>query len=461
MENSLDPQTAAMVDSTMTNGAPAELPVLSDQAQNLSIMAEPLTDASMLPVLPQTQSISADEIALYDRQIRLWGVKAQELIRNANILLIGMKALGNEIAKNLVLAGIGSLTILDHENVIEEDLGSQFLITEDDVGKNRAEAAAVELRKMNPRVNILVDRESIMTKMQSIMTTMPEYFGAFQIVISTGQPFEMASNINMSCRMCNVKFYAADVHGMYGYVFSDLIVHQFLVDRDIQGNIPTKAGITETSTRMVIGVEAKKENNKMKESVTKQETYCPMLLANSSPLPQEATKSRRTKLRVPPLVSCLRGLFEFQKRTGGRSPGASHEDLVVFTQFTNEKHMELQLPPETLTSTVFRSFLQNVGTEIPPTAAYLGGQVAQDVINVLGQREQPLQNFLLFDGEEFKSPIYSMQPMFDPTLAMPMDDVTSNGVLQQATSNGNGFMTNGVGPDTATNNVHTQPQLQA
>jgi ubiquitin-like 1-activating enzyme E1 A len=80
--------------------------------------------------------VTADEIALYDRQIRLWGVKAQEKIRTANILLVSIKALANEIAKNLVLAGIGSITLADHENVSEDDLGAQFFISDADVGKN-------------------------------------------------------------------------------------------------------------------------------------------------------------------------------------------------------------------------------------------------------------------------------------------------------------------------------------
>ena len=57
-------------------------------------------------------------------------------IRTAKILLVSMKALANEIAKNLVLAGIGSLTVIDHETVTEEDLFAQFLVTEEDVGKN-------------------------------------------------------------------------------------------------------------------------------------------------------------------------------------------------------------------------------------------------------------------------------------------------------------------------------------
>jgi molybdopterin/thiamine biosynthesis adenylyltransferase len=57
-------------------------------------------------------------------------------MRTANILIIGMRALANEVAKNLVLAGIGSLTILDSEDVVEDDLGAQFFISEEDVGIN-------------------------------------------------------------------------------------------------------------------------------------------------------------------------------------------------------------------------------------------------------------------------------------------------------------------------------------
>lgn len=79
--------------------------------------------------------LSSDEMALYDRQIRLWGAQAQERIRSAHILLVSLRALGTEIAKNLTLAGISSLTIVDDEPVTEEDLGSQFFVREEDVGK--------------------------------------------------------------------------------------------------------------------------------------------------------------------------------------------------------------------------------------------------------------------------------------------------------------------------------------
>jgi ubiquitin-like 1-activating enzyme E1 A len=83
-----------------------------------------------------TEELSADEIALYDRQLRLWGMEAQNRMRKAHVLLITIKALGNEIAKNLVLAGIGSLTIMDSNVVTEADAESQFFITGEDIGKN-------------------------------------------------------------------------------------------------------------------------------------------------------------------------------------------------------------------------------------------------------------------------------------------------------------------------------------
>lgn len=57
-------------------------------------------------------------------------------LRTSNILLINIKALANEIAKNLVLAGIGSLTIIDSEVVRDDDLGSQFFVSEEQIGLN-------------------------------------------------------------------------------------------------------------------------------------------------------------------------------------------------------------------------------------------------------------------------------------------------------------------------------------
>ena len=73
--------------------------------------------------------------------------------------------------------------------------------------------------------------------------------------------------------------------------------------------------------------------------------------------------------------------------------------------------------------------------------AALGGILAQDIINVLGKREQPIQNMILFDGEEYQAPMYALHPIFNDGMdalvaaqpmagiAMPMDGAMNGGVV--------------------------------
>lgn len=77
-----------------------------------------------------------------------------------------------------------------------------------------------------------------------------------------------------------------------------------------------------------------------------------------------------------------------------------------------QKLKELQIPQEALRADFLRSFIQNIGSELVPTAALVGGRLAEDAINVIGKREQPLQNMALFDGENFQGPIYALHPIF-------------------------------------------------
>ena len=46
--------------------------------------------------------------------------------------------LGLEVAKNIILGGVKSVTLHDEENAEIIDLSSQFYLNEEDVGKNRA-----------------------------------------------------------------------------------------------------------------------------------------------------------------------------------------------------------------------------------------------------------------------------------------------------------------------------------
>lgn len=201
---------------------------------------------------------------------------------------------------------------------------------------------------------------------------------------------------------------------MYGFAFADLIEHDFVIER-AKSNIPTQLGSKESNTRLIVSASTKKEaDGKVIELVTKRETYSPLILANSSPLPDNVITNRRRKMQVTPLLTCLRALWDFQKLSvdGATLPAHTLSDLQLFTTLATEKHRELQLPPETLRAEFLRSFLQNINSEISPVAAFLGGSLSQDVINVLGAREQPLQNFLLLDAETGVAPVYGIHPFF-------------------------------------------------
>ena len=51
-------------------------------------------------------------------------------------MLVGLTGLGNEVCKNILLAGVHHLTLLDHTTLTKEDVENQFLSEKSEVGKN-------------------------------------------------------------------------------------------------------------------------------------------------------------------------------------------------------------------------------------------------------------------------------------------------------------------------------------
>lgn len=104
--------------------------------------------ASTAPAIGQPSSKEKK----YDRQLRLWGANGQNRLEAAHIALFGATATGCEVLKNLILPSVGQFTIIDDKLVEETDLGSNFFLTGDSVGKPRAERAATTLAELNPDV---------------------------------------------------------------------------------------------------------------------------------------------------------------------------------------------------------------------------------------------------------------------------------------------------------------------
>lgn len=101
----------------------------------------------------------------YDRQLRLWAASGQQALEDSRVLLInndgpwsakdsGVAGVaGVETLKNLVLPGIGGFTIVDPAVVTEADLGVNFFLEEESLGKSRAEETCRWLKELNPDVD--------------------------------------------------------------------------------------------------------------------------------------------------------------------------------------------------------------------------------------------------------------------------------------------------------------------
>lgn len=58
---------------------------------------------------------------------RIWGEQGQAALEKASICLLNCGPTGSEALKNLVLGGIGSITVIDGSKVEIHDLGNNFM----------------------------------------------------------------------------------------------------------------------------------------------------------------------------------------------------------------------------------------------------------------------------------------------------------------------------------------------
>ena len=180
------------------------------------------------------------EAELYDRQIRLWGLENQKRfafhnfvflncfqcwnysrLRSSKILIAGINGLGAEIGKNIILAGVKSVMFLDHRNVSQLDFTSNFFVPRDHLGQNRAEASRTRAQALNPMVDVQFDIGVLGEKAE-------EFFKQFDVVVILEATVAEQIRIDNICRSNNIKFYATDLWGMFGFSFVDLQEHEYV-----------------------------------------------------------------------------------------------------------------------------------------------------------------------------------------------------------------------------------------
>lgn len=163
-------------------------------------------------MIPENPEKEIDEF-LYSRQLYVLGTEAMKKITSSNVLIVGLLGLGVEIAKNVALAGVKSITIYDPAPTTIQDLSSQFFLRESDIGIPRDQATAPRLAELNQYVPIHVLKEDLLAE---------KTLEKFSVIVLTNTDIETQLNINKYTHASGKGFIAADTRGLFGNVFVDL-----------------------------------------------------------------------------------------------------------------------------------------------------------------------------------------------------------------------------------------------
>ena len=158
----------------------------------------------------------------YSRQIGTYGLGTQIKIMQMKIFIYGMRGVGIETAKNLVLAGPNSITIFDPNPSKINDLSSNYFLNEDDVNNNRRrdEASLPHLLELNPYVNLsIMDGDDIMIDIEKKSKDLKLKYNL--VVITEFLPKKTLVQIDEFCRNQNIGFILSFEFGIYGFVFVD------------------------------------------------------------------------------------------------------------------------------------------------------------------------------------------------------------------------------------------------
>ena len=101
-----------------------------------------------------------DQVSRYARHLILpeVGGAGQRKLLNSKVLLLGAGGLGSPAALYLAAAGVGTLGIVDFDEVDASNLQRQILHGTDDVGKPKTQSAAETLKSINPDVQVIQHR---------------------------------------------------------------------------------------------------------------------------------------------------------------------------------------------------------------------------------------------------------------------------------------------------------------
>lgn len=381
--------------------------------------------------------VDIDE-SLYSRQLYVLGKEAMLRMANSNVLIIGLKGLGVEIAKNVALAGVKSLVLHDDSKTVLSDLSTQFFLTENDIGKSRAKATAPKLAELNQYVPISV--------LDGDLTT--DKLSNFQVIVVTEASLEQQIIINNFTHENNIGFISTDVKGLFGSIFVDLgesftVVDQtgeepqtgIVSDIDEEGIVTvldeTRHGLEDgdyVKFTEVEGISILNSGEPFKVSVSGPYTFSIGSLKGKGnyikggiftqvkvpktlkfrPLREELQDptyliSDFAKFNRPPQLHLgFQALQQFKVKYE-RFPFPHNEsesnEILHLVRNLSEQFPSI-LNDETIDEKLIKELSYQAQGDLPPMTAFFGGLAAQEVLKACSGKFGPIQQFFYFDSLE-------------------------------------------------------------
>ena len=116
-----------------------------------------MSGATMLPPLVEPAAeLTKDEVARYSRHLIIpdVGMDGQKRLKNARILVVGAGGLGSPALLYLAAAGVGTLGIVEFDEVDESNLHRQIIHGQADLGRSKGESARDSINDVNPFVEV-------------------------------------------------------------------------------------------------------------------------------------------------------------------------------------------------------------------------------------------------------------------------------------------------------------------
>lgn len=150
--------------------------------------------------------LDESELLRYQRHFPVIGVEGQRQLKHAKILCVGAGGLGCPALQYLAAAGIGTLGIMDADQVELSNLQRQILFHEKDIGCNKAEVIAKRLQELNHQVSVEVYAEFLSE------ANAQNRIQAYDLVLDATDNYQARYLINEVCRMLKKPLISASIY---------------------------------------------------------------------------------------------------------------------------------------------------------------------------------------------------------------------------------------------------------